>query len=84
MDGKPIPQARDKGHLSPLEMEQLKSALQVGETMRALTAYGDQLPPASPHLALPPLWARRPGEPKSLENGSRKVSSLLSVTDATW
>lgn len=30
-----ILQAQVKGHLSPLEMEQLKSALQVGETMKA-------------------------------------------------
>lgn len=33
--GRPTSRTGEKGHLSPLEMEQLKSALQVGETMKA-------------------------------------------------
>lgn len=50
-----ILQAQVKGHLSPLEMEQLKCALQVGETMRALTEYGSQVLSAPIHLTLHPF-----------------------------
>lgn len=39
--GRLILQAQEIGHLSPLEMEQVKDALQVGETMKALMEYGD-------------------------------------------
>lgn len=38
--GRPIiPQVQEKGHLRPLEMEQLKYILQTGETMKPLTEY---------------------------------------------
>ena len=38
--GRPIiPQAPEKGHLRPLEMEQLKYALQAGEIMKPLMEY---------------------------------------------
>ena len=33
----PIPQAREEGHFNPPEIEQLKYALQVGATTKALT-----------------------------------------------
>lgn len=32
----PIPQNQEKGHLSPLEMQQLRCAVQVGEIIREL------------------------------------------------
>lgn len=43
MYDRPIPLAQEKGHLSPLEMEQLKYVLQVGETMKAVNEYGNQV-----------------------------------------
>ena len=53
MYGRPIPQAWKKGYLNPLipltslvETEQLKCALQVGETMQALMVYDNQVLPA--------------------------------------
>ena len=52
MCGRPITQAQEKGHLSPLEMEQLKCAFQVGET---LTEYSNQVLPTPTNLALHPL-----------------------------
>lgn len=54
MYGRPISQAWKKGHLNPcipltssVETEQLKCALQVAETMKALMVYGNQVLPAS-------------------------------------
>lgn len=44
--GRPIPQAEEKGHLSPPKMQQPVCALQAGETEKALTEYGDQVLPA--------------------------------------
>ena len=58
MDGRPIPQAREKGHLSPFETEQLKCVLQVGETMKALTEHGNQVLPTPTELALYAFWHR--------------------------
>ena len=72
--GRPIPQAREKGYLNPLEMEQLKYALQVGETMKALTEYGNQVHVASTYLALHPL-AMRQGDPKNLEKYQPAISA---------
>ena len=53
MYGRPIPQAWKKGHLNSLipltslvETEQLKCALQVGETMKALMVYGNRMLPS--------------------------------------
>ena len=43
-------------------MEQLKHPLQVGETVKALMDYGDQV--------LPPLLARRLGEPTTWKTSS--------------
>ena len=64
MHGRPIPQAWEKGHLNPLtplaplaplvETEQLKCALQVGETMKALVEYGNQVLPTPTDLAFQP------------------------------
>lgn len=45
-------------------MEQLKYALQVGETTKAFMEYGNQVPPATTHLALHPL---HPGDQMSLK-----------------
>ena len=47
MYGRPIPkpEGRDR-NLNCLEMEQLKCALQVGETMKALMVYGNRMLPA--------------------------------------
>lgn len=53
--GRPTSRTGEKEHLSPLEMEQLKCALQVGETMRALTEYGSQVLSAPIHLTLHPF-----------------------------
>ena len=39
MYGSPILQAQAKGYFNPFEMEQLKYALQIGETMKALTEH---------------------------------------------
>lgn len=56
--GRPIPQAQEKGYLNPLKMEQLKYALQEGETMKALT---EQVIRRCPH---PLTW---PYTPSGLE-----------------
>ena len=40
--GRLILQAQEIGHLSPLELDQVKDALQVGETMKALKEYVNQ------------------------------------------
>ena len=55
--GRPIPQAQEKGHLNPLKMEQLKCALQVGETMKALTEYGNHVLPTPTDLAFHSFWS---------------------------
>ena len=68
-----ILQAQVKGHLSPLEMEQLKCALQVGETMRALTEYGSQVLSAPIHLTLHPFWQGHWVHLKPWKTGSRKA-----------
>ena len=58
MDGRPIPQAWEKGHLNPLEMEQLKYVLQVRETRKVLMEYGNQMLPAPNELAHHPFQWR--------------------------
>lgn len=68
MYDRPIPLAQEKGHLSPLEMEQLKYVLQVGETMKAVNEYGNQVLCTPTDLTLQYLPARRLGVPKNLEN----------------
>lgn len=56
--GRPIiPQAPEKGHLRPLEMEQLKYALQVGEIFKPLTEYGNQV------LLASTVWTLHPSQP---------------------
>ena len=65
--GRPIPQIQKKGHLNPLEMEQLKYVLQVSETRKVLMEYGNQMLPAPTELP-PPLPARSLGTPQNLEN----------------
>lgn len=47
------------GHLNPLETEQVKYSLQVGESMKALTKYGNQVLHIYTDLVLHPFW---PGE----------------------
>lgn len=44
--------AQEKGCLSLLEMEQLKYVLQVGETMKAVNEYGNQVLPTPTDLTL--------------------------------
>ena len=55
MYGRPVPSMEKEGPLSPYEMEQLRYALQVGEAMKALTAYGNQVLPAPTDLMLYPF-----------------------------
>ena len=79
--GKPTPQSQEKGLLSPLEMEQFMYALQRGENVKALTAYGNQVLPAPTDLVLYPF---QPGDGvnlKTWKTGSLKVSSLLGGTE---
>ena len=81
MYGRAIPQAQEKGHLNPLEMEQLKYAIQVGETMKALKEYGNQVLPEPTDLALHPF---QPGDWVNLntwKTSSCKTNSLLRGTD---
>ena len=84
MYGRPIPQVQEKGHLSPLEMKQLKHALQVGEIMKALTEDGDQVLPTPTDLALHPFWPGAWVNLKISKNSSCKISSWLSGKESTW
>ena len=51
----PKPEGRDR-NLNCFEMEQLKCALQVGETMKALMKQSNQVLPAPTDLALHYFW----------------------------
>ena len=67
MYGRPIPQAREMGHLNLLAIEQPKCALQVGETRKLSRHMVTRCCPHPP--TRPPAHpARRPSAPKALEN----------------